>query len=415
MSSHRIAMFVAWSLAVASALPGQQTIVVHRRGPVTTIAAALQQARDGDRIVITAGKWLLDEPLMVTHRVDIEGEEWPVLQGAGGHELMRVMSDSVQISGLVFRNVRTSFIDDRAAIRFIEVEGCAVEGSRFEKAFFGIYLQKAAGCRITGNRFTGGGTSESGSGNAIHLWNSSRTLIADNVITRYRDGIYLEFARQVEVSGNESEANFRYGLHFMFSDSCAYRDNHFRRNGAGIAVMYSKHVDMMGNTFEDNWGAGAYGLLLKDIIDGQLAGNRFTGNSTALFLEGSSRLHIRGNTFDRNGWAIKLMANAEGNRFEDNTFSGNSFDVATNSRSNASVFDANTWDHYQGYDLDRDGYGDVPYAPVRLFSLIVQQNEPALILMRSFMVDLLEAAERVMPVLTPATLIDHRPRLGVAR
>jgi len=200
----------------------------------------------------------------------------------------------------------------------------------------------------------------------------------------------------------------------MFSDSCAYRDNHFRRNGAGIAVMYSKHVDMMGNTFEDNWGAGAYGLLLKDIIDGQLAGNRFTGNSTALFLEGSSRLHIRGNTFDRNGWAIKLMANAEGNRFEDNTFSGNSFDVATNSRSNASVFDANTWDHYQGYDLDRDGYGDVPYAPVRLFSLIVQQNEPALILMRSFMVDLLEAAERVLPVLTPATLVDHRPRLRAA-
>jgi nitrous oxidase accessory protein len=201
----------------------------------------------------------------------------------------------------------------------------------------------------------------------------------------------------------------------MFSDSCAYRDNHFRRNGAGIAVMYSKHVDMTGNAFEDNWGAGAYGLLLKDITDGQLVGNRFTGNSTALFLEGSSRLLIRGNAFDRNGWAIKLMANAEGNRFEDNTFSGNSFDVATNSRSNASVFDANTWDHYQGYDLDRDGYGDVPYAPVRLFSLIVQQNEPALILMRSFMVDLLEAAERVMPVLTPATLVDHRPRLGVAR
>jgi nitrous oxidase accessory protein len=414
VTSRRIALVVTCTLAVVTALPGQQAIVVRTTGPVTSVAAALQQARDGDRIVITAGTWLLDEPLMVTHRVTIEGEGWPALQGAGGHELMRVTSDSVRIRGLVFRNVRTSFIDDRAAIRFIEVEGCAVEDSHFEATFFGIYLQASAGCRITGNRFTGGGTSESGSGNAVHLWNSSRTLIADNAITRYRDGIYLEFARHVEVLGNESEANFRYGLHFMFSDSCAYRDNQFRRNGAGIAVMYSKHVDLTANVFEYNWGAGAYGLLLKDITDGQLAGNRFTGNSTALFLEGSSRLLIRGNIFDRNGWAIKLMANAEGNRFEDNTFSGNSFDVATNSRSNASVFDANSWDHYQGYDLDRDGYGDVPYAPVRLFSLIVQQNEPALILMRSFMVDLLEAAERVLPVLTPATLVDHRPRLRAA-
>jgi nitrous oxidase accessory protein len=348
VTSRRIALVVTCTLAVVTALPGQQAIVVRTTGPVTSVAAALQQARDGDRIVITAGTWLLDEPLVVTHRVTIEGEGWPVFQGAGGHELMRVTSDSVRIRGLVFRNVRTSFIDDRAAIRFIEVEGCAVEDSHFEATFFGIYLQASAGCQITGNRFTGGGTSESGSGNAVHLWNSSRTLIADNAITRYRDGIYLEFARQVEVLGNESEGNFRYGLHFMFSDSCAYRDNHFRRNGAGIAVMYSKHVDMTANVFEYNWGAGAYGLLLKDITDGQLAGNRFTGNSTALFLEGSSRLLIRGNIFDRNGWAIKLMANAEGNRFEDNTFSGNSFDVATNSRSNASVFDANSWDHYQG-------------------------------------------------------------------
>jgi nitrous oxidase accessory protein len=402
-------------LAAGAPLPAQQVIVVRAGSPVTTIEAALRQARDGDRIVVTAGTWVLDAPLLVAHRVDIEGEGWPVLQGAGGHELMRVTADSVRIRGLVFRIVRTSYIDDRAAIRFLEVDGCAVEDSRFEDTFFGVYLQKSAGCRITGNHFTGGGTSETGSGNAIHLWNSSRTLIANNAITRYRDGIYLEFARAVEVSDNVSEANYRYGLHFMFSDSCAYRRNHFRRNGAGIAVMYSKHADMTGNAFEDNWGAAAYGLLLKDITDGRLEGNRFSGNSTALFLEGSSRLLILGNTFDGNGWAIKLMANAEGNRFEHNSFSGNSFDVATNSRSNSSTFDGNYWDHYQGYDLDRDGYGDVPFAPVRLFSLVVQQNEPALILMRSFMVDLLDAAERVMPVLTPATLIDQHPRLAAAR
>jgi nitrous oxidase accessory protein len=402
-------------LAAGAPLPAQQVFVVRAGSPVTTIEAALRQARDGDRIVVTAGTWVLDAPLLVAHRVDIEGEGWPVLQGAGGHELMRVTADSVRIRGLVFRNVRTSYIDDRAAIRFLEVDGCAVEDSRFEDTFFGVYLQKSAGCRITGNHFTGGGTSETGSGNAIHLWNSSRTLIANNAITRYRDGIYLEFARAVEVSDNVSEANYRYGLHFMFSDSCAYRRNHFRRNGAGIAVMYSKHADMTGNAFEDNWGAAAYGLLLKDITDGRLEGNRFSGNSTALFLEGSSRLLILGNTFDGNGWAIKLMANAEGNRFEHNNFSGNSFDVATNSRSNSSTFDGNYWDHYQGYDLDRDGYGDVPFAPVRLFSLVVQQNEPALILMRSFMVDLLDAAERVMPVLTPATLIDQHPRLAAAR
>ena len=45
--------------------------------------------------------------------------------------------------------------------------------------------------------------------------------------------------------------------------------------------------------------------------------------------------------------------------------------------------------------------GDVPYRPVRLFSVLVERNEPALILLRSFFLDLLDLAERVVPVHHP--------------
>ena len=51
----------------------------------------------------------------------------------------------------------------------------------------------------------------------------------------------------------------------------------------------------------------------------------------------------------------------------------------------------------------------MPFRPVRLFSVLVEQNEPLLILLRSFLLDLLDVAERVMPVLTPETLVDARP------
>jgi nitrous oxidase accessory protein len=163
------------------------------------------------------------------------------------------------------------------------------------------------------------------------------------------------------------------------------------------------------NRFEDNWGAAAYGLLLKEIRDSRITGNTISGNSVGLYLEGSSRNEVRGNVFISNGWAVRLLADAEQNTFTRNQFTGNSFDVATNSRSNFSVFRENFWDQYEGYDLDRDGYGDIPFRPVRLFSMLVQQHEPALILLRSFFVDLLDAAERVLPVLTPETLVDERP------
>ncbi|MBK7834775.1 MAG: hypothetical protein IPJ56_20945 [Gemmatimonadetes bacterium] len=51
----------------------------------------------------------------------------------------------------------------------------------------------------------------------------------------------------------------------------------------------------------------------------------------------------------------------------------------------------------------------MPHAPVRLFALVVEQSPPTLLLLRSLLVDLLDLAERVIPTLTPATLLDDRP------
>ena len=106
-----------------------------------------------------------------------------------------------------------------------------------------------------------------------------------------------------------------------------------------------------------------------------------------------------------------IMVRTEAGRFAANEFVGNTFDVSSNSRSNSTVFDGNYWSDYQGYDLDRDGIGDVPHRPVRLFSLLVEDNEPTLILLRSLFVGLLDTAERVLPSLTPETLADARPSM----
>ena len=196
----------------------------------------------------------------------------------------------------------------------------------------------------------------------------------------------------------------------MYSDSCEYRHNVFASNASGVAVMYSRNVVVADNRFEDNRGAAAYGLLLKEIKDSRIEGNLFARNTVGLFAEGADRLVVQGNQFVRNGWALRVMADAVDNTFRRNRFEGNTFDVATNSQaSSPSAFAGNYWDNYAGYDLDHDGYGDVPYRPVRLFSVLVEQNEPMLILLRSFFLDLLEGAERLMPVITPEALVDAHP------
>jgi nitrous oxidase accessory protein len=173
--------------------------------------------------------------------------------------------------------------------------------------------------------------------------------------------------------------------------------------------MYSHDVVIARNRFERSWGSAAYGLLLKDITDGRLDSNSFLRNTAGLYAEGTTRLTVTGNQFLGNGWGIQVMGNAQQTIFRRNRFEGNSFDVSTNSANAAADFRENYWDRYPGYDLDRDGYGDVPFAPVRLFAFVVQRNEPALILLRSFFVSLLDAAERVAPVLTPRTMEDRHP------
>ena len=403
-------LVTALLLLTASVAGRAQDVVVSPDGPVRSVTDAVRLVPVGGRIVVKAGVYR--EPrIVVNKRVTIVGEGNPVLDGQGTHEIMTVTADSVTVRGLVFRDVGSSYREDRAAIRVQEATGCVIDGNRLERAFFGIYLARVSGCRITHNTIVGQATTEAASGNGIHLWTADHVTIADNNIRGHRDGIYFEFVHQSDVERNLSEGNLRYGLHFMFSDDCRYRDNVFRSNGSGVAVMYTRHVEMTGNRMEGNWGAAAYGLLLKEISDVRLERNEFSHNTTGLMADGTTRLTVQDNRFANNGWAIKLDANTQAGRVAGNDFIGNTFDVATNGRNTDTVLERNYWDEYRGYDLGRDGYGDVPFHPVRLFSLLVERNAPAIILLRSSFVALLDAAERVIPALTPDALVDAHPTM----
>jgi nitrous oxidase accessory protein len=86
----------------------------------------------------------------------------------------------------------------------------------------------------------------------------------------------------------------------MFSNHDTYLKNIFSDNGAGVAVMFSNHVNMYYNVFRQNWGDASYGILLKEISDGDIRFNVFEKNTTGIYLEGVNRLQINQNRF-KNG------------------------------------------------------------------------------------------------------------------
>lgn len=381
---------------------------------VPTSAQTLSEriANAAPHSTVLVAKGIYTEPTLVIDRpLTLLAEEGAIIRGAGNHELVVIDADSVTLRGFHFEHVERTFMEDRAAIRVAGRKDCRILENTFEDVFFGIYLAKADGCEVSGNVMRAQFENETSGGNAIHSWYSRNLVVSGNRVDGFRDGIYLEFTEDSRVTENESRHNLRYGLHFMFSDRCSYEDNVFEDNRAGVAVMYADGILMRGNTFRRAWGTSAYGLLLKEIRDGDLTGNRFEGNTTGVFMEASDRLVVTGNAFVDNGWALRIMGNAIQNRFEANDFVGNTFDVSTNSRTAPSSFAGNYWDRYAGYDLDRDGTGDTFYRPVRLFSVLAERHEASLFLYRSILVDVLNAAEDLLPVLTPTDLKDAAPRM----
>ncbi|MBK7593892.1 MAG: nitrous oxide reductase family maturation protein NosD [Gemmatimonadetes bacterium] len=401
-------------LLFAALLAVQGPLVVAPDGPYRSIAAAVAAAPDGGTVRVTAGVWR--GPLLQLDRpVTLVGDAGAILDGEGSHEIVLVRAPYVTLRGLTFRNTGRSYHEDRAAVHVDSAASCLIEHNRFDDTFFAIYLAQTEGCVVRRNVVTGRPSTETATGNAIHSWGSRNLTIEDNQVSGHRDGIYLEFTRHAAVRRNVSEQNFRYGLHFMYSDSSAYEGNTFRQNGSGVAVMYSHVVRMASNRFLANRGATAYGLLLKEIADVTLIGNDFTGNTTGLLADGAERLEASGNRFTGNGWAVRLLASTSGGRFTDNHFAGNSFDVAVNARTVDAEFVGNWWDAYRGWDLDHDGTGDVPHHPVRLFALLVERAPAALMLQRALFIRVLDAAERVVPALTPAQVVDRAPRVSRSR
>ena len=107
----------------------------------------------------------------------------------------------------------------------------------------------------------------------------------------------------------------------------------------------------------------------------------------------------------------KFLGACFNNTVTENNFIYNSFDLAYSGGLNDNTFNGNYWSDYTGYDLDKDGIGDVPFRPVKLFTYVVNQVPESIILIRSLFVYLIDFSEKVSPVFTPDNLVDAEPKM----
>ncbi len=383
-------------------------IEVGANKPIKNIKKAIALSRDGDTIIVSYGIYK-EGTIVINKKIVFIGKNHPVLDGQKKFEVLSIKADNVIVDG--FKIIKSGFatLDDPCGIKVYNRNHVVIQNNILDDNFFGIYIQNGTNCIIKNNKLLAFGKDEQQIGNGIHCWKSDSLQIIGNTISGHRDGIYFEFVTNSVIWRNISTQNIRYGLHFMFSNDDAYISNIFKSNGAGVAVMFTKRVKMFNNYFEENWGDAAYGLLLKEISDSFIIGNKFDKNTSGIYMEGTNRILVEKNIFESNGWGMKIQASCMDNTIRENNFVGNTFDISTNGSLVLNCFNGNYWDKYEGYDLNKNGVGDVPFHPLSLFAVLTEKNPSAMLLFRSFMITLLDKSEKILPSITPDNFIDNFP------
>ncbi len=403
-------VFSAFCITIGTA--SAKNLIVGPGQSFQVIQEAINAASNYDTVIVKKDNYnqhsiIVDKPLYIL------GQNWPEINAHLKEvDIFIIAADSVTLEGFVLSNVGVSYLKEYAAVKVRKSRFGRIHENQIRRCFFGIYLEYASHFRIEDNKIYGGASDEASAGNAVHVWKADHIDINSNIVTGHRDGIYLEFTDKSQIRGNQSIDNIRYGLHFMFSNDNQYLNNEFQNNGAGVAVMFSKRIQMRENLFTKNWGGASYGLLLKEISDGEISGNRFVDNTKGILAEGANRLLIADNQFVSNGTALDIKGNCLDNRVTNNNFLANTFDVVTNTRYNSNVYNSNYWSAYYGYDLDRDGTGDVPFRPVNIFARVTNEIPIATIMLHSLFINMLELGEKIFPEIIPPELVDKNPRMS---
>ncbi len=391
-------------------------ITVGKESPYPSITEALKGSDEGDTIIVKGGVY--EENIVINKRVNLIGENHPVIDGGYRGDVVRIEANNALIKGFKITHSGSDLLKEDSGIKLVNSSGVLIEENRLEDVIIGIYLYASPGNTIRNNASYGRAdyTTEEANGNGIHLWKSPNNTIEGNHIVKHRDGIYVEFAPGNLIRKNHCEVNVRYGLHYMYSDDNTFEENTFERNGTGSALMYSKNIILRKNTFKNNLGPNGFGMLLKSLNDSVAEDNIIANNTVGVFMDDANRNVFTRNIFSRNGWAIDLFSSSNNNTIYANDFLNNTFQVMTDTDRTTNKFyigsTGNFWSDYagyNGYDLDRDGIGDVPYKPVKLLSYLMKRYPDLTVFLESPGLKALEFAERVLPILNPVELEDPYP------
>ncbi|MBZ0272851.1 nitrous oxide reductase family maturation protein NosD [bacterium] len=379
------------------------------------LAAAIADSAPGDALCLSPGVYA--GPIDVNRTISIWGPRDAVVTMRGTGSTVRLSADGAKLLGFTVDGSGGRYDLQDAAV-LVHANDAVVDGLEIRNALFGLIVEKSNRVRIINNRVRGTDEAQLGlRGDAVRVWETRDSFIENNVITHSRDMVIWYSARNL-IRGNTVTGG-RYGTHFMYSHGNRIEGNRYVGNVVGIFLMYSRDIMLTHNVLADSAGAAGIGLGMKESGNLTCVNNVFAHNTVGVYMDNSpyvvgDRNVFRDNVLRLSNTAIVFHASPANNRFERNSLRDNHEQVRVDGGGNARnvVFLENDYDDYAGYDLDRDGFGDISYEQRRLSTTMISLHPNLAFFRGSLALSMLDAASRVLPLYNPeTTFTDPRPRM----
>lgn len=358
-----------------------------------------------------SGPVVIDKPLI------LDGGGEVIIDGGGAGTVLTITADGVAVRGLHLTRSGSSHDGVDAGI-LVKADGVTVEDNRIDQALFGIHLSSASDTVVRNNRISSFESLDSTlRGDAIRLWYSHGNRIEGNRIQHTRDLVFSNSSDNRIIGNHISHS--RQGMELVYSPRNQIRGNTICHNTSGIAVIYSDDLSLTGNRILHLRKLTGSGISVKESYNILIADNKIAHSALGILatapLEPENILKIKENLFTYNDVALYFYGEKGGHLIEGNRFVDNFVDVMGSAPPTTRLnrWLGNYWDRYQGFDLDRDGRGDLPHRVFLYSDRIWMERSMARFYRGSVALSLVDFIERLLPTSDPDLIYtDQEPLMA---
>jgi len=359
-------------------------------------------------------------PASITKPLTLEGNGKVIVDGGGKGTVLTIKADRVTVRGLTLRASGDSHDAIDGAIMVAEGNGLLIEHNVIEDVLFGISLHRTTDSVVRHNRIRSRPVNSADRGDGLRLWYSTGNRIENNDIAQIRD-ITVSNSPHNRYTGNTIRDSRR-AFNFLFSHRSLVDRNVLDKNSTGIIALNSDGLIIRNNRILHAMDASGAGIALKEtsaalVVDNEIVhcahgimadspmdainrivfiNNVIAHNITGIYFYGAKGGHIAiNNTFRSNLWPVTAIG--DGDPMNDTWW-------------------GNTWDTYEGFDLDGDGFGDKPHELHAYADRLWIETPSVTFFRNSPVLELLDFLERLAPFSAPSLILrDTAPRMQPAK